>query len=179
MNLEKFEKLARDKPPYQNIVEWRRFIELVSAYFENRGIENPVVVELGTWENNQKPFYEQFLNAEHIGIDIRIRSTKPDILGDTHDEATVKKLKGMLKGRPINLLFIDADHDYVTAKHDYEIYGPMTENIIAFHDIIRPEYGVKVLWDEISQSQDHIIETIVQRVPGKSLTGIGIVIKEF
>lgn len=142
--------------PKQNPLEWRGFIEFIWYYFNSRGIANPMVVELGTHTGNQRIFYEEILNATYIGIDNEEEmgeQTKTDIYGDTHDMKVIESLKTILNGRPINLLYIDACHKYEYVKKDYEIYGPMTENLIAFHDIKAKAHGVKRFWDELHAGQ--------------------------
>ena len=154
MNLELFEKL-REERPSQQVPEWRTFLEICEVYLKRNNIKNPVVVELGTYFDRQKRFYQQLLNADHIGIDIGSKRSIPDICGDTHDLETLKKLKKRLANRPINILFIDADHSYESVKKDYEIYAPLCTDIIALHDIelyrceSRRDKEVWKFWDEL------------------------------
>ena len=138
------------KQPGQGTWEWQMFLEFVEAYFKNRKI-NPIVVEIGTRRNRQKEFYEHILKARHIGIDISDHFSKPDILGNSRDPKTLKTLKEMLGGQSINLLFIDGDHSYEAVKSDYEMYGPLVIDIIAFHDISFPEFKVWKLWKELTE----------------------------
>jgi len=142
---------AMAKPPSQGIFEWGLFLEFIEAYFKNRGIKQPIVVEIGTRRNRQKAFYEQVLDAVHIGIDISSKHSIPDILGDSHDKKTLETLKAILNGMPVNLLFIDGDHNYEAVKRDYEIYAPLVENIVVLHDISSPKYGVQIFWEELKQ----------------------------
>jgi len=141
---------AMAKPPSQGALEWRLFLEFIEAYFKNRGIKNPIVVEIGTRRNRQKVFYEELLGAVHIGIDISRKHSMPDILGDSRDKETLETLKTMLNGMPVNLLFIDGDHDYEGVKKDYEIYAPLVENIVALHDISSLKHGVWKFWKELN-----------------------------
>ena len=140
------------KGPNQIFDEWQCFLQFSQAYFQHRKIEHPVVVEIGTQNGHQKAFYEKFLDAEHIGIDISDEWSRPDILGDSHAPETMAKLKERLAGRGINLLFIDAFHTYEAALAEYELYGPMTSDIIAFHDI-RHEKGIERLWLELKAKE--------------------------
>lgn len=145
---------AMKKQPGQGTWEWQMFIEFIEAYFKNRGI-SPIVVEIGTRRNRQKGFYEHILGARHIGIDITDHFSKPDILGDSKDLKTLETLKRMLDGQPVNLLFIDGDHSYKGAKSDYEMYGPLVKDIIAFHDISAHGLSVYKLWDELTKHDDN------------------------
>ena len=78
MNLKLFKELMK-QPPAQHPGEWRAFLEICESYLRKHKIKNPVVVELGVYENKQKRFYEQFLGAEHIGIDKRSKRCTPEI----------------------------------------------------------------------------------------------------
>ena len=138
--------------PIQNLKEWRYFLSFLDSYFMRHGIEHPVIVELGTRGNRQKPYYETLFGATHIGID-GCMTFEPDIFGNTHEPGTLAALKERLAGKSINLLFIDADHAFRAVKQDYETYGPLTENIIALHDIFNKAEQVNQFWREI-QEQD-------------------------
>lgn len=157
MDLNLYGKLMSEGMPDQQPHEWLMFLEVCSTYLEKHKIKNPVVVELGLLRNRQKKFWTQLFGAEHIGIDISENRAKLDIIGDSHDPKTLKELKGKLKGRPINILFIDADHSYESVKKDFEMYSPLCENIVAFHDIEknrnRSEGKSKVwkFWDELRE----------------------------
>jgi len=142
--------------PIQCREEWLAFLEYCASYFEHRGITHPIILEIGTRLNQQKPFYESLLGAEHIGIDLTAAEGVPDILGDSMAPETMEKVKARLAGRSIDLLFIDGDHSYNGVKHDYEIYAPMTRHIIAFHDInLRWEgAGIKKFWDELRAGEE-------------------------
>jgi hypothetical protein len=58
--------------PVQSPQEWLYFIEFIQAHFQNLypSPKIPVIVEIGIQSNLQKAFYEEFIGAEHIGIDI-------------------------------------------------------------------------------------------------------------
>ena len=180
MNIKDFSTLAVEQQPNQCLEEWKCFLEFVEAYFKNRGITRPIIVELGIEVNYQKQFYEEFLGAEHIGIDI-VERRHPDILGSTHDEETLNKLKVKLDGRDINLLFIDASHRYEDAKKDYEMYGFLTRNIIAFHDVLHNDprdkgARVRLLWEEIMKGENRYTKIVFSLK--SSYMGIGVIVKE-
>ena len=189
MNLQKFNKLMKNTNGSlgQSIPEWRTFLEFADTYFKARDILNPIVVEIGTMNNAQKPFYEELLNANHIGIDI---TGRPDILGSSQSPEILRILKERLGGRPIDLLFIDGDHTYAGVKSDYEIYGPLTKYIIVLHDISHP-FSPQIpeetmrLWKEIiTADKSNVLLTVqcynsakIGITAGRQM-GIGIVIKE-
>jgi len=171
MELARFEYLMttfKNKELGQDPLEWRHYMAFVCDYFSSRGIKKPVVVEIGIWNGLQRRFYEQLMGAEYIGIDngnpfapisIHDGSAVADIWGDSHDPATVEKLKVKLEGRPIDLLFIDGDHSYESVKLDWNLYEPLVEHIVAFHDIygINPKdpagLGVYRFWDELVNAE--------------------------
>lgn len=177
MNIVHFNSLLNRYSTFQQHQEWQLFLEFIETYFRNRDIMNPIIVELGTARNRQRMFYKSLMGAEHIGIDI---SGQPDILGNTHNKTTLDKLKFMLRGRPINLLFIDACHDYQDVKHDYEMYAPLTKNIIAFHDIKLQREEVRIFWNEIIAIEKDKIKLMIYvwNAPQKITMGIGLLIKE-
>lgn len=181
MNLNHFNALMNSSYRiWQQPQEWQLFFEFIEAYFKNRKIERPIIVELGTAGNDQKKFYEKLLGARHIGINISDGKIKPDILGDTHNEKTLMILESMLDGKSINLLFIDAGHDYNDVKRDYEIYSPLTKNIIAFHDIMLQREEVRLFWKEIQETEQKYPKVAIHRWSNrhKLIMGIGMILKE-
>jgi len=169
----------------QDISEWRAFLEFIEAYFKSRNVTSPIVVEIGLMHNVQKGFYEQFLGALHIGIDIN-PNCKPDILGDSHDAKTLKKLREILAGRKIDLLFIDANHAYVSVAREYELYAPLTRHIIAFHDIVaRVNSEVSKFWTWVLKENEHMALTFIKYNSSVSKEenkfiemGLGLIIKD-
>jgi len=168
------------KGPNQIFYEWKGFLQFAQLYFKHFGIAHPVVVEIGTQNGHQKAHYQKFLDAMHIGIDISTEFSVPDINGDSHAPETMTRLRAMLAGRPINLLFIDAFHTYEDAHVEYLDYGSMTTDIIALHDI-RHERGIENLWNEIiekeRQNRERTFLTIGNWRNGWCELGIGIIAK--
>jgi len=73
---------------------------------------------------------------------------------ESHKEETLRKLKDILGGGMIDLLFIDGDHRYEGVRKDFEMYSPLVRKggIIAFHDVCPgpPDAvgGVPSFWKE-------------------------------
>jgi len=186
MNLKLFNELT-EMPLAQDVHEWKVFLEFCESYLEKHKIENPIVVELGIWRNGQKKFYEQLLGAYHIGIDSSKKKSRPDIQGNTHDPRTLEALKAKLGGKQIDILFIDASHLYDDVKKDFEIYSPLCNGIIAFHDINNGRYQgereVWKLWDELKAEstieagkyKDFLFISIEE---ARGITGIGLMIRK-
>jgi predicted O-methyltransferase YrrM len=62
------------------------------------------------------------------------------ILGDSHSTEAFEKLKRVLSGKSIDLLFIDGDHSYEGVRTDFEMYSAFVRpgGLIGFHDIVKP-----------------------------------------
>jgi predicted O-methyltransferase YrrM len=88
------------------------------------------------------------------------------IRADSHSPETLSRVKEILVGNKVDLLFIDGDHSYEGVKKDFQVFSRLVKNsgIIAIHDIvIHPiETGVEVnrLWDEIKESKYEYTEIV-------------------
>ncbi len=80
---------------------------------------------------------------------------------DSHTGDTKKGLLDRLKGKKIDVLFIDGDHSYAGVKKDFELYEPLVAKggIIIFHDICKhataPECEVEKFWNEIKDKYEN------------------------
>ena len=190
--------------PAQSMGEWQAYLEFIDAYFRNRGITKPMIVEVGIGYGKQKRFYEEVLGYDYIGIDQKkgrakgtVRNSdpalsRPDIVGDSRSPKTMDKLMEMLDGRPVNLVYIDALHKYTALKRDYEIYAPLAQNIVAVHDIVNKVLAKETgrFWRELmakaakSRAQDKTFITLTGYYTSKHDhehsfgQGTGLVIKE-
>jgi predicted O-methyltransferase YrrM len=74
---------------------------------------------------------------------------------DSHEPSTVETVRGCLRGKEIDLLFIDGDHTYEGVRQDFEAYAPLVKpsGLIVFHDILphpfAPECKVDLFWQEV------------------------------
>jgi len=104
---------------------------------------------------------------------------------DSHQPVTLCRVKRILRGRPLDYLFLDGDHTYEGVRQDFEVYSPLVRKrgIVAFHDIARfcgdsalagsKRCGGEVprFWDEVKTA--HKCQEIVSR-PEVGGYGIGI-----
>jgi len=196
MNLELFDKLmVKGSGPRLRRAEWRIFLETCERYLQDNDIKNPVAVEIGVFKGRQRKFYEQLFGAEYIGIDILSRYVMPEVLGNTHDPKTVIALKEKLKGRPIDILFIDACHSYECVKQDFEMYAPLCTGIVGFHDIESGRYGDNIIdgawrfwqelrttrYEETKASEKYVFMSIHYahfKEKNRGTLGIGVMIKQ-
>jgi len=98
---------------------------------------------------------------------------------DSHNPSTLSKVKDLLAGNALDLLFIDGDHTYEGVKKDYELYSPIVRKggLVAFHDICEGPAenvgGVPVFWREVKQ-KGNAVELIENQ--GQGGYGIGILV---
>ena len=89
---------------------------------------------------------------------------------DTRQDNFFSKCKSILEDKLVDFLFIDGDHGYEAAKHDFESLLPLVKEggIIAFHDINTELRNVGRFFSELKWPQKDEI---------KRVQGIGIIIK--
>lgn len=103
-----------------------------------------------TW---REPLYRSFAREQQ-----RIELVRDD----SHSPRTVEKIRRVLDGRPLDVLFIDGDHSYEGVKQDFEMYSPLVAKggLVAFHDIVDGVAvhvgGVPKYWSEIKSSHPHL-----------------------
>lgn len=176
---------ARFCPAHQIPVEILGFLELA------RTISPTTVLEIGTAEGGTNFLLGALLPhvSLKIGADLFVRNTRllqafcrPGcrqvfVDGSSHDAATVERIRGVLSGRALDLLFIDGDHRYAGAKADFDCYAPLVRpgGLIAFHDIV-PDYRTRFgretgrwagdvprLWNEIKARYQKYWEFVEDR----------------
>jgi predicted O-methyltransferase YrrM len=99
--------------------------------------------------------------------------------GDSHDRATLQRLRDQIGGRPVDVLFLDGDHSTAGAQADWDMYSPLVRpgGLVLIHDIVcaaEPEVGPwwRKLADQRRQAGDEVSEIIART--GKA-PGFGIV----
>jgi predicted O-methyltransferase YrrM len=100
---------------------------------------------------------------------------------DSHDLETLSLLQGILGGRSIDLLFIDADHTYNGVRRDFEMFSPMVSSsgVIAFHDVLPhddPTCEVDRFWAEVSSVHEHVAFLEVRPDSERQWGGIGVLL---
>jgi predicted O-methyltransferase YrrM len=118
------------------------------------------------WRIFQNPLFHRLIRrGQHLFL-LRRNSHKPD---------TLAKILEILKGRKLDLLFIDGDHSYEGVRKDFEMYMPLVRSggLVAFHDIAQATPGIEVikLWKEIKDSYKHT--EFVDRTDNDTM-GIGV-----
>ena len=74
------------------------------------------------------------------------------IRADSHETATLEEVTRILDGRLTDLLFIDGDHHYEGVRRDFEMYAPLAQEFVVFHDILPhddPDCHVDRFWNEV------------------------------
>ena len=100
------------------------------------------------------------------------------ITGNSRDPETIAIVAALLP--QVDFLFIDGDHTYEGVRADWMNYGPLVRpgGLIAFHDLITPDFGkhVKVpqLWKEIQDAGYLTMNLFAD--PGENWGGIGVVV---
>jgi cephalosporin hydroxylase len=108
------------------------------------------------------------------------------VRGDSCAPESLARVRSLLRGHPLDLLFIDGDHSYEGVKADFVNYSPLVRpgGLIVLHDII-PDFGarfgkptgsytggVPVFWKQI-KAQYRTSELIED--PDQDGYGIGVV----
>ena len=104
----------------------------------------------GGYSPTLKPLYHAFARRRQ-----RIHLLR----ADSHDPATTARVGRLLRGRAIDLLFIDGDHTLEGVRADYELYAPLVRpgGLICFHDIVpdaSDDVGVPAFWRDVSAGHE-------------------------
>lgn len=158
--------------------------EVVWFYRRAEAIQPKVIVEIGIKEGGNIRLLSTLLSEDGlaVGIDMGrditwdISTAKCKVVGikgDSHDKAVIEKLRNVLDGRRVDILFIDGDHSYEGMLADYNDYSPFVRSggIIAVHDTYYLE-AVGRAWRDLPA------ENKVEHEYNQSSLGIGIVYKQ-
>lgn len=101
------------------------------------------------------------------------------IAGNSHDPAILARVKSLLGGRALDILFIDGDHTYEGVRQDYEMYHSLVRpgGLIAFHDIIHTKFEncqVDRFWNELANNTNIRTIELIGRTKSH-FGGIGVV----
>jgi cephalosporin hydroxylase len=186
---------------FQNVQEISQFAEFVAA----RNLRN--VVEIGTLQGGSAILWHHLSSGKVVTIDkpagrfggadwgytldkcversegltLEYPRIVP-VLGDSLDLATAHRVQEILKGEPVDLLFIDGDHTRNGVQGDYNMYQALVPvgGIVAFHDVADTEMhtrdGVEVP-QFFRDLQATGLETKVWRHDGTPWGGIGAILK--
>lgn len=125
-------------------------------------IDSPSWPIEGGYPPYKQRFYQSFSKDQEL-ILLRINS---------HNALSVERVRELLSGKKLDVVFIDGDHSYNGVKADYEMYSPLVreDGLVAFHDIHSPDCpGVRRFWTEIS-SRNNYTEILRKR---SNAVGIG------
>jgi predicted O-methyltransferase YrrM len=66
------------------------------------------------------------------------------IVGDSHGEPVRARVTDILRGRPLDLLFIDGDHSYAGVSADFDMYSSLVRpgGLIGLHDVV-PDFKTR------------------------------------
>ena len=162
----------------------QRLPEVIWFYRHVENIKPKVIVEIGIKEGGNLKVLSTHLDKDGLAVGIDPRQEIPWAMDDTeceihhikknsHLPETVEELKALLKGREIDVLFIDGDHSKEGMLQDFYDYSPLVRSggIIAVHDIYYLT-DVTAAWQEVPGSQRF------ESPRSDSNIGIGFIIKE-
>ena len=124
--------------------------------------------ELISIDQAEVPRFDQFgypPNSPIKGSDYIKQNCKFNYVSpDSHSLAVFNKVKEILNGRELDVLFIDGDHTYGGAKQDFVLYSDLVRKggMIALHDVLQSEFHeqhgcfVHEFWDEVKPNYDYV-----------------------
>lgn len=181
---------VQHKQSTQHACELEQMLKLVNA------MQPRVILEIGSYKGWSLWAWAQAApkGATLISVDMPYKGL-PGTDYDTNEEAlaryegytthfirensmldsTKDKVVQALAGRTIDFLFIDGGHKYATVKSDYELYSPLVDGMIGFHDIALDGKRCRVIdyWKEIKDRYVH--KEFIHNTTKKNMMGIGVI----
>lgn len=114
-------------------------------------IDLPGGIHGGGYVTPRAKLYREFTHGRNA---VRVALLREN----SHRERTRVLVSDLLRGRPIDFLFIDGDHTYQGVKKDFELWSPLVARtgMLAFHDIVnhpdQPTIDVYRFWREMRDS---------------------------
>lgn len=106
------------------------------------------------------------IDVSPFPVELRTIPHVYDICGDSHDSGTVKRVRDILKGRTVDWLFIDGDHETEAVIQDYIDYRQFVTvgGFIGFHDIDNISHqGIRLFWDSLEGEKWEICHIGIKR----------------
>jgi cephalosporin hydroxylase len=91
------------------------------------------------------------------------------VVGDSHEPRIGQRIRGLLDGRHLDLLFVDGDHTQEGVNQDFADYAPLVRpgGLVAFHDIVPggpgkhgDPGGVPVFWEKLKAAHPEATELV-------------------
>jgi len=158
-------------PPAQRLRELARLWEVMEA------LRPRTVVEIGSlrggWLYTMAPTCAE--RAFLVGIDTAQNASRNRVeheltreghrlrwlIADSHSQETVLTLRGVLEGRPVDVLHIDGDHSREGALRDWELYSPLVRpgGLVLLHDAANPTEEVPAALAELQKRREPRVAT--------------------
>jgi cephalosporin hydroxylase len=179
----------QEKNEYEQLMDWaiagqpRVIVELGTAQggtllgWARIATELVVSVDLehgihgGGYPAQKQRLYREFGHGRD-GVTIEL------VQADSQSAGTRCKVESILGGRPVDILFIDADHRLEGVRRDFALWSPLVRagGFVVFHDIVKHNASenchVDALWAEL-RTQYASFEIVTDHNQGYA--GIGII----
>jgi hypothetical protein len=165
---------SADGLEYKACVEWlaqhklTNFIEIGSAWGASFHLWSTIIdgkkISVDALPNSV-PYQYPSLTNEHV----EIRNSKWNshfsdvysVLGNSHEQITVDRVRDILNNQLVDWLYIDAEHSYESAKTEFNLYKQFVRKngFVGFHDIQlissdgdTSQPGCGIFWQELKNS---------------------------
>jgi predicted O-methyltransferase YrrM len=181
--MEKLERFWVESKKFKIQQKKKEWIDFIEKIYKGEKLKN--VLEIGCYDGGTTVFLAN-ISENLITIDqplearfdtfkyqiddsglygtnlLRTKTNFNYIAGNSHDTSTHEKVKNLLNGNKLDLLFIDGDHSYNGVKTDFNLYLDLVKKggMIALHDVHRSSFHeshgcfVHNFWDEIKNNFD-------------------------